>query len=164
MKLSKIVSGAQTGADRAGLDAAMDFSLPHGGWCPRGRRAEDGTIPEKYDGLKETGSQGYLVRTKLNATCSHGTVVFTFGPPRSGSQKTIEFAMDVGRPFIHINLAELDDWGASKMVEEWMATSLKDVNNVVLNVAGSRESSSPGIGARVRTIMGTVILKTRGEP
>lgn len=65
MTITRIVSGGQTGADRAGLDAAIHCRLPHGGWCPKGRRAEDGTIPAKYQ-LRETPSKDYLARTEAN--------------------------------------------------------------------------------------------------
>ena len=75
-KVEKIVSGGQTGADRAGLDFAIAHGIPHGGWCPKGRKAEDGTIPERY-GLSETSRADYLQRTEANVRESDGTVIFT---------------------------------------------------------------------------------------
>ena len=78
--IAKIVSGGQTGADRGGLDAAIAAGVPHGGWCPRGRRAEDGVIPAVYR-LVETSSADYAVRTERNVVNSHCPAVFTFGKP-----------------------------------------------------------------------------------
>ena len=94
MKISKIVSGAQTGADRGGLDAAIYCDLPYGGWVPRGRRAEDGVIPETYENLRETGNNDYLVRNEANVVDSDATVVMACGLPTGGS-KTAEFAEKV---------------------------------------------------------------------
>ena len=81
--LKKIISGGQTGADRAGLDVALDAGFPCGGWCPKGRKAEDGRIPDKYP-LTETGSADYLKRTEKNVVDADGTVIFTFGMPTGG--------------------------------------------------------------------------------
>jgi hypothetical protein len=72
----KIVSGGQTGADRAALDWAIFHDLPHGGWCPKGRKAEDGVIPDQYQ-LTETSSASYPQRTQWNVRDSDGTVIFT---------------------------------------------------------------------------------------
>jgi len=74
--ITKIISGGQTGADRGGLDAAIHCGLPHGGWCPKGRKAEDGLIPSKYQ-HKEMESSGYLPRTQANVFDSDATVIFT---------------------------------------------------------------------------------------
>ena len=81
--LLKIVSGGQTGADRAGLDWAISMGIPHGGWCPRGRKAEDGVIPARYQ-LTETKSADYLTRTRWNVRDSNATVIFTLKPTLSG--------------------------------------------------------------------------------
>jgi len=83
MKLDKIISGGQTGADRAGLDAAMELNIPIGGWCPKGRKAEDGPIADKYP-LQETTSGDYRVRTEKNVKDSEGTIIFTIGKPTGG--------------------------------------------------------------------------------
>ena len=90
--IAKLVSGGQTGADRAGLDAAIELGLSYGGWCPNGRRAEDGTIPARY-ALAETPSANCLQRTEWNVRDSDGTVVFTLGEAATGgSRKTVEIA------------------------------------------------------------------------
>ena len=78
--LKKIISGGQTGADRAGLDAAMELNIPIGGWCPKGRKAEDGPIDKKYP-LQETKLGDYKVKTGLNVKDSDGTIIFTLGKP-----------------------------------------------------------------------------------
>lgn len=152
MRIASIVSGGQAGADRAGLDAAISSGVPHGGWVPRGRRSEDGTVPEKY-ALKETGAPGYLVRTRLNATISDATVVFTHGTQRSGSARTIEIAASLGKPCLHVDLDGQGDHIAA--VLGWLEGLPQ--GRGVLNVAGSRESSWPGIGDEVRRIMLVVI-------
>ncbi|MCC6355238.1 MAG: putative molybdenum carrier protein [Verrucomicrobiae bacterium] len=96
--IEKIVSGGQTGADRAALDAAIALGIPHGGWCPKGRRAEDGRIPGRYR-LAETPGANYLQRTEWNVRDSDGTVLFTLGKAATGgSRKTIEIARRLGGP------------------------------------------------------------------
>lgn len=141
IEISKIVSGAQTGADRGGLDAAIDLKIPYGGFIPAGRRAEDGRIPNKYVGLVETRSDGYLVRTRLNVQNSSATVIFTFGPLSGGSMKTRQFCEEYKRPWIHIDLKKKNS--KHKDFLEWL-DSIPE-NKIVLNVAGNRESKSPGI-------------------
>src|SRR5687767_3104152 len=101
--IKKIVSGGQTGADRAALDFAIAHRLPHGGWCPAGRTAEDGVIDWRYR-LKETPSPTYTQRTEWNVRDSDATVVFSIASSLvGGSQLTCEFATRHGRPCIHIS-------------------------------------------------------------
>jgi hypothetical protein len=158
--ISKIVSGGQTGADRGGLDAAVEAGVPHGGWCPKGRKAEDGRIPVKYD-LAEMRTADYLARTRQNVIDSHVTLVFTYGKPTGGSAKTIAFAGEYCRPYLHIDLSQFDD---NKRIAEcilrWMQSgglSTPDVVQVpacpVVNIAGSRESKAQGIQQRVKNIV-----------
>ena len=135
--LKKIVSGGQTGVDRAALDTAADLGLESGGWCPRGRRAEDGILDTRY-GLKETPSRDYDQRTEWNVRDSDGTLILTAGKPEGGTAKTIEAASHQGKPFFVVNLLGKGD---IKAVLFWM-----EFENVkVLNVAGPRESKVPGI-------------------
>ena len=90
--LRKIISGGQTGADRAGLDFAIEVALEHGGFVPRGRKAEDGKIPEHYH-LTELSSISYAVRTKRNVREGDGTVVFNLDPILTGgSALTFEYS------------------------------------------------------------------------
>ena len=159
MKIAKIVSGAQTGADRGGLDAAIWCELPYGGWIPKGRKSEDGTIPYKYEGLKETKSADYLIRTEANVVDSDATLVFCYGAPTGGSRKTVEFAKKHGRACLAVNLSK----DAGKALDRICAFILGLADDSgVLNVAGSRESKSPGIERAVAVMMVEVISKVNG--
>lgn len=84
--MEKIVSGGQTGVDRAGLDFAIALGIPHGGWCPKGRKAEDGPIDNRYQ-LQETPRADYLQRTEWNVRDNDGTVIFTVNATLSGGSK-----------------------------------------------------------------------------
>lgn len=148
MKVKRIISGGQTGADRGGLDAAIDLGIPHGGWCPKGRRAEDGTIPMKYD-LQETDSFEYLARTEQNVIAAHGTVVFTFGTPTAGSALTIQYAERHRKPVLHLDLRELRPDEAAKRLRAW----IEEHAISILNVAGSRESLAAGLEKLVHRIV-----------
>ena len=161
--ITKIISGGQTGADRGGLDAAMHCGLPHGGWCPKGRKAEDGVIPARYH-LNEMASPEYLPRTKANVFDSDATVIFTYGPPTGGSLKTITYAHHLKKPHHHIDLQRTTAKDAVNELMMWLAGD-EQLNNYdeyeacppplacILNVAGSRESQAPGIQEAVLQIM-----------
>jgi hypothetical protein len=142
----RIVSGGQTGADRGALDAAIALEIDHGGWCPLGRRAEDGQIPARYQ-LKETDSRDYAERTRRNVRDSDATLVFTRGAPTGGSALTLDHARALGKPVLHVDLATLDTASAAAKIHAWCEKI------VVLNIAGSRESQSPGIATTVREIV-----------
>ncbi len=141
MILEKVVSGGQTGVDRAALDAAMARGLAVGGWCPRGRRAEDGTIPPRYP-LDETPRRNYAQRTKWNVRDSDATLILTQGTPSGGTALTIRAAKHRTRPTLVIDLTcqQGPDQAVQRIVQ-W----LEDQPINVLNVAGPRESSCPGI-------------------
>ncbi len=147
-RVRKIISGGQTGADRGGLDAAEKLGIPRGGWCPKGRRAEDGAIPAKYP-LRETGSSDYPERTERNVLWADGTVVFTVGPAAGGSALTIELAKQHGKPVLHVDLGRVDRAGAVRMVRDW--AEREGVST--LNVAGSREGTVAGLRRRVTEIL-----------
>ncbi|HEY7840847.1 MAG TPA: putative molybdenum carrier protein [Gammaproteobacteria bacterium] len=135
--LQRIVSGGQTGVDRAALDAAIRHGIAHGGWCPRGRLAEGGTVPDRY-ALRETNSWDYAERTEKNVLDSNGTLILNSGPLEGGTLLTREFAEEHGRPWLLVDLeAGLD----APAVRDW----LRARNIGVLNVAGPRESKRPGI-------------------
>ncbi len=146
--VDKIVSGGQTGADRGGLDAAIELGIPHGGWCPKGRRAEDGAIPERYE-LQEVGSADYKVRTRRNVIDSGGTVIFTRGRLEGGSKLTEKIAREAGKPCVHQDLEKVRLTVAVQQLREWLRT--REVR--VLNVAGSRESKAPGLQAAVARLL-----------
>jgi len=163
VSVARIVSGGQTGADRGGLDAAIEVGVDHGGWCPKGRRAEDGVIPPHYR-LVEPGSAGYTARTERNVVDSHCTVVFTYGGPSGGSRKTVEYAERHRRPCLCVDLAAVTDEMAAVAVLQWlspgglmMEAAPLPPPDPVLNVAGSRESKAPGIQARVKRVMKLVL-------
>jgi hypothetical protein len=149
--IAKIVSGGQTGADRGALDAALWAEVPHGGWCPAGRRAEDGRIAERYQ-LTETAEPEYIVRTEANVRDSDATIVLTFGEATGGSAATIRLARRYGRPVLAVDIELLDDDTAAKSVRDWLAGQELSAR-VTLNVAGSRESTNPGLAERVRQIV-----------
>lgn len=143
----KIVSGGQTGVDRAALDAAIVLGIEHGGWCPRGRLAEDGTIPDDYN-LSETESGNYSQRTEKNVLDSDGTLIFFRGTLGGGTLLTANLAERHNRPRLTIDLEEYSAGEVDQIrgcVFEWLQSN----HVATLNVAGPRESQSPGIHQQV---------------
>jgi len=170
MPITKIVSGGQTGADRGGLDAAIYCHVPHGGWCPKGRKAEDGTIPSKYQ-LQETRSRDYRRRTEDNVIDSDATIVFTLGPLWGGSLLTIEFAHGHEKPWLHIDVDRLNREKAVMQIVDWLEGQgdyehdeyvAQPPKECVLNVAGNRESKADGIQDLVEAIMVDVLIQVNG--
>ena len=161
MSITKIVSGGQTGADRGGLDAAIDCNIPYGGWCPKGRRSEDGTIPDKYQ-LQETKSASYVPRTEANVVDSDATLIFTFGKLAGGSLRTMEFAKKHKKPVLHIAIDEYSKNDTVHFIRRWFEgdiTKPTPPSNCVMNIAGQRESKAPGIQDMVKAIMADVLGK-----
>jgi hypothetical protein len=149
----KIVSGGQTGADRAGLDFAIEHGIEHGGWCPKGRLAEDGPLDERYK-LQETPTAVYAERTELNVLGSDGTVIFsTRVELAGGSLETARFAQKYGKPILH--LARDGGQGSPSMR---LRRFIKDNRIRVLNVAGPRVSQEPEVGAFVRQVLTLALL------
>ncbi|MBK7727222.1 MAG: putative molybdenum carrier protein [Gammaproteobacteria bacterium] len=138
--IRKIVSGGQSGADRAALDWAIANGIEHGGWCPSGRRAEDGEIESKYQ-LSETPSRSYLPRTKQNVCDSDGTLIVNSGMLDGGTLNTKRFAEKQKKPVIVAKVAVGIGIGQVEQICLW----LQDYGIEVLNVAGPRESKRPGI-------------------
>jgi len=150
--IRKIISGGQTGADRAALDVAIQKGIPRGGWCPKGRLAEDGTIPWGYT-LNETPSSDYEQRTEWNVRDSDATVIFSIGAElNGGSILTKEFTMQYGKPCIHISQQRDGESGSEKL-----SAFLRDRQITCLNVAGPRTSEEPGIGGYVTETLSKVI-------
>jgi hypothetical protein len=150
----RIISGGQTGADRGGLDAAIELKIPHGGWCPKGRRAEDGLIPSCYE-LEEHASPDYRERTAYNVADSDATIVFTHtartaGP---GTHLTIRTSMMMKRPGILITLGDTPRAEAIRRIRGWLRTHKPKT----LNVAGSRESKCLGLQEAVRDVLMEVL-------
>jgi len=131
----KIISGGQTGADRAALDAAIKHGVPCGGWCPDGRLAEDGPIPGRYP-LQELKGGSYLDRTRQNVIGSDGTAIFHFGPLEGGTAATLGFSVESGKPRLLINAAEIPTGRAVELIRAFVS----DLGVAVLNVAGPRAS------------------------
>jgi hypothetical protein len=145
MAIRKIVSGGQTGADRA----AVARGIEHGGWCPRGRRAEDGIIPERYS-LQQTPGRGYRQRTKWNVRDSDATLIITSTAElNGGSLFTQEYARKLNRPHLHVYPG--NDW--RERITFFLNTNLIRT----LNVAGSRSSSAKNIEAFVREVLDEVL-------
>lgn len=144
-QIEKIISGGQTGVDRAALDVALELEIPCGGWCPKGRKAEDGAIPDKYP-LEETKSASYTVRTEKNVRDSDGTLIFTWGLPKGGTARTLMLAQKFNKPFLLIDLSRGKDPSTARKWEQ--ENRIK-----ILNVAGPRESEVPGIHGRTKKFL-----------
>jgi len=150
--LSKIISGGQTGADRAALDWAIKRGMAHGGWCPKGRKAEDGAIDRRYN-LVETPSGDYSQRTEWNVRDSDGTAVFSIRRDlRGGSLLTLELAAKYNKPVIHLRH---EDEQTSQAQE--LRSFIKEFGISVLNIAGPRASEEPGIYQFVSSVLDSAI-------
>jgi hypothetical protein len=147
-KLLKIISGGQTGADRAALDFAIEQKIPHGGWCPKGRKAEDGPIASRYR-LRETPSVRYSQRTEWNVRDGDGTAVFCIKPRLAGgSARTVVMATSLKKPLLRISRKK--DAGFAK---ERLVRFLLEHKIGTLNVAGPRASEEPEVYEFVREIL-----------
>jgi hypothetical protein len=150
--LEKIISGGQTGVDRAALDAALEKGFPCGGWCPAGRKSEDKRIPPRYP-LIETRSEKYEPRTEKNVLDSDGTLIITAGKPEGGTLLTVQLARKHERPCF---LADVDREASSEIIPrilEWLRVE----NIEILNVAGPRASKNPDIYSAAKSIVVKVI-------
>jgi len=138
----RIISGGQTGVDRGALDAAVALGIEHGGWCPLGRLAEDGRIPDRYR-LRETETSDYSERTERNVLAADATLILCRGPLSGGTELTRKLAETYQRPCL---VVDLEGRPPVEPVRRWLAEQRVSV----LNVAGPRESQSPGIAAAAR--------------
>ena len=161
--LHKIVSGGQTGVDRAALDTAISLGIDHGGWCPRGRRAEDGRIPNGYR-LKETSQRDYSIRTEQNVIDSDGTLILYRHQTTGGTELTRKLALKHHRPLLCIDL---------EAAFLSFANEVPDANSVdhdhpligwfeqhqiqTLNIAGPRESTCPAIARQAQQFLLNVL-------
>lgn len=153
MEVEKVISGGQSGVDRAALDVALELGIRCGGWCPNGRKAEDGFIAARYP-MQETRLSDYSERTEWNVRDSDGTLVLNEGELEGGSEETVEVAEQHGKPYLVVDLKALP---STNQVAQWI-----DAKHIrVLNVAGPRESKRPGIYGRAKKFLATVLAKSR---
>lgn len=139
--VKRIVSGGQTGADRAAFDFALQVGIDCGGWVPKGQIAEDGIIPAKYPNLIETESDDSGERTERNVRDSDGTLLVTRGTPTGGSAFTLQAVARLNKPVLHVDLEGESVTPVSRRLRQW----LQAIRPSVLNIAGPRNSEDPEI-------------------
>jgi predicted Rossmann fold nucleotide-binding protein DprA/Smf involved in DNA uptake len=138
VKALKIISGGQTGVDRAALDVALRHGIKCGGWCPAGRLDEFGKIPDRYP-VQELQSAGFNERTLQNVKDSDGTVVIYSAELRGGTEQTIRFCVELKRPYQLIDASKLSAEDAAQLITDFVRENKIDI----LNVAGPRRSELP---------------------
>ena len=165
--ISQIVSGGQTGVDRAALDAAVEANISIGGWCPRGRRSEDGRIPDGYP-LKETAARSYAIRTEWNVRDSDGTLIIVQDEISSGTRLTVSSARKQNQPYLVVHLRP--DADALFEDQPCLDNQIKQVLNwlveneiKVLNVAGPRGSSNASVYSEAREFLSLLFQKVDRE-
>ncbi len=152
--IRKVVSGGQTGVDRAALDCALKLDIEVGGWCPAGRRSEDGRIPDRYP-LTETDSKNYAVRTRYNARDSDGTLIVSPLPLTGGTALTRSLAGSEDRPVLVVDLNDKND--SAPQFVEWI--KLHKIET--LNVAGPRASSDTTLYERSCKVLSHLLSAAR---
>jgi len=155
----KIISGAQTGVDRAALDAAIACSLDYGGAIPRGRLAEDGPIDKRYAKLTELKSDDYAVRTRRNVRDADATLILCPGLPEGGTALTEGIACELGRPVLVVDIDKETSRSAIKLVRAWLNVRAP----AIINIAGPRESRYPGLYTRVYDMLKELFQEMAGE-
>ena len=154
----RIISGGQTGADQAALDAAIALNLPHGGWLPRGRKTENGPLPLRYK-LVELDSSRYRNRTEQNVLEADATLICSHGPLTGGSALTEALAIRHGRPLLHIDFEHYSLHLAVQALQHWLATHQVET----LNVAGPRASGDSRIYQAVYDLLRAVDWNRSGH-
>ena len=149
--IRKIISGGQTGADQAALDAAIKLGIPHGGWIPKGRLTENGPLPDKYK-LAEMPGTAYVLRTEQNVIDSDGTLIISHGKLSDGSDYTRKMAIKHHRPWLHIDLNKTPAFKAATLICSWIGENAIEI----LNVAGPRASKDDQIYTAVLKIIESV--------
>jgi hypothetical protein len=138
--IDKIISGGQTGVDQAALDVAIKLGIPYGGWIPKGRKTENGALPQKYN-MQEMPTANYAQRTEKNVIDSNATLIISRGKLTNGSEYTRKMAMKHHRPWLHIDITKDAKFHAATRIVSWIF----DNQISVLNVAGPRASKDPEI-------------------
>jgi hypothetical protein len=152
MVIKKIVSGGQTGADQAALDVAIELDIPHGGWIQKGRKTENGILSERYK-LKEVPISGDTMPAEKIVLASDGILIISHGKLENGSALTRNLARKHQRPWLHIDLNEINAFEAAKTVTSWI-----DQHSIkILNVTGPLASKDPEIYQATKKILRTVI-------
>lgn len=151
--IEKVVSGGQTGVDRAALSVAIAMEIEHGGWCPKGRRAEDGKIPSEFD-LSETPSRDYSVRTQWNVRDSDGTLVLYDREISGGTKLTCALAQQLDKPLLALDLS--GNVGVEQAIQ-W----IEEFQIKILNIAGPRESGAPGISEAATIFLTNLFIEIR---
>ena len=149
--LLKIISGGQTGVDRAALDAAIKMDIDHGGWIPKGRLTEEGPLPDSY-AMKETRSSDYAERTGKNIKEADATLIISQGKLTGGSALTLQLAQEYQKPCLHIDLELQAAFQAAITISQWIAGEQIEI----LNVAGPRASKDLQIYSKTRKLLETV--------
>jgi len=151
--IKKIISGGQTGADQAALDAAIKWNIPHGGWIPKGRLTEAGRLSDRYR-MQEMPTDSYASRTEQNVIDSDGALIISHGPLTDGSKHTKEMALKHNKPCLHIDLNETDVSNAARLVHAWITKTKIQI----LNVAGPRASNDPSIYQTTLHVVTNVLI------
>jgi predicted Rossmann fold nucleotide-binding protein DprA/Smf involved in DNA uptake len=156
MSIERIVSGGQTGVDRAALDLALELGINAGGWAPKGRMAEDGPLPERYR-MTETPSDDPAQRTEWNVRDSEATLIISDGELNGGSALTAELAARLRRPRFHADLSKKTMTELIDEIGAWLAAN----HFRVLNIAGPRLSKDPDIYDKARRVLRTVFTEVK---
>jgi Circularly permutated YpsA SLOG family len=153
----RLISGGQTGADRAALDLALELGIDHGGWVPKGCAAEDGPLPSRYR-VRETPSEDRAERTQRNVVDSDATLLISHGPLTGGSELTRTFAAELGKPVLYVELSKLSASEAADRIARWLGS----LGCRTLNVAGPRASEEAGIYAAASAVLRHAISEHLG--
>lgn len=162
MPISRIISGGQTGADRAALDAAIEAGIEHGGWAPRGRRAEDGIIAPQYR-LSETPDADYAQRTEWNVRDSDATLIVSRGRLKGGSELTQTFALRYAKPVLHVDISAQSTTEAADTIGRWLDSLDLATLAATLNVAGPRASEDKEIYRLTKSLLTAVFKMMQQE-
>lgn len=154
--IKKIISGGQTGADRAALDVALKLQIPHGGWIPKRRAGQESRLPAKYQ-LQEMSTDSCPATIEKNVMDSDATVIISHGGLTGGSAETRKAAMKIGKPWFHVNLNKLPTFQAAIVIEDWISKNGIET----LNVAGPLASEDPTIYGLVTVILELVLNLTK---
>ena len=147
--IKTIISGGQTGADRAAFDFALEHGIEISGFIPKNRRAEDGSISADYPNLTETATRSHAVRTELNVRNADATLIVSHGKLTGGSLLTKKFAAEHGKPFLHVDFLESTLGDTAEKARRWLVS----INCRRLNIAGPRSSTDAEIYEKTKLFL-----------